>query len=84
MEFNAEMVDMYIIPWSIKIITALAIFIIGKWIARSITDVAKKILRKANQDEMLVKFLGSILYSILFVAVVLAALISSVLMSRHC
>jgi len=73
MEFNAEMVDMYIIPWSIKIITALAIFIIGKWIARSITDVAKKILRKANQDEMLVKFLGSILYSILFVAVVLAA-----------
>ncbi len=73
MEFNAEMVDMYIIPWSIKIITALAIFIIGKWIAKSITDVAKKLLRKANQDEMLVKFLGGILYSILFVAVVLAA-----------
>jgi small conductance mechanosensitive channel len=74
MEINEDMMITLIIPWAIKIIIALAIFVIGKWIAKAIANFAKKLLRKANQDEMLVKFLGGMLYAVLFIAVVLAAI----------
>ena len=73
MEFNAEMIFALIIPWGIKIIIALAIFLIGKKIARAIAKMVKEVMRKSNLDEMLVKFIGGILYAVLFVAVVLAA-----------
>jgi len=73
MEFNAEVIFALVIPWGIKIIIALAIFLIGKKIARAIANAVKGLMRKSNLDEMLVKFIGGILYAVLFVAVVLAA-----------
>ncbi len=63
-----------IIPWSIKIITALAIFIIGRMIAKWLTRMIRKLIGKSGLDEALVKFLGSIIYTVLLVAVILAAI----------
>jgi small conductance mechanosensitive channel len=53
---------------------ALAIFIIGKWVARKVTDLVKKAMGKAKMDETLISFLGNGVYMILMVCVVLAAL----------
>ena len=61
------------IDWGIKIVIAIAIFIIGKMIARMVANLAKKALQRAGTDAMLVNFLGSIIYSVLIVAVLLAA-----------
>ncbi len=58
----------------IKLVVAIVIFIIGKWIARKITNLVKKAMGKANLDETLISFLGNGVYMILMVCVVLAAL----------
>jgi len=74
MEFNAEMINTLIIPWAIKIILALVIFIIGRMVAKSVTNITKKVMRKSSIDEALVKFLGGLIYAVLMVAVILAAI----------
>lgn len=58
----------------IKLVVAIVIFVIGKWIARKITNLVKKAMGKANMDETLISFLGNGVYMILMVCVVLAAL----------
>lgn len=73
MEDGLSILNDYVIPWGIQIIIAVAIFIIGKMVARAITDFAKKPMSKSGMDEMLVKFLSTMIYSVLLIAVVLAA-----------
>lgn len=71
---KGDYIDLYVIPWSIRIITAILIFIIGRWIANVIVKVSKKLMLKGHLDEMLVLFLGNILGALLLAVVVLAAL----------
>src|SRR5688572_8988313 len=64
----------YLIPWSIRIARALAIFVIG-WIgARYLTTFVTKLMERSRLDVMLVKFLHNLLYVVLIVAVVMAAI----------
>jgi small conductance mechanosensitive channel len=59
--------------WAIQIAIAIAIFVIGKFIARQASNLLEKIMRKAGTDSLLVGFISNITYGILLVAVVLAA-----------
>ena len=64
-----------VIDYAINIVFALAIFLIGKWAARKITDIILKVARKAKKiDETLIKFFENIIYYILLIVVVLSAL----------
>ena len=74
MNFDPEMISTLIIPWGIRIITALVIFIIGRMIAKWLTNLVRKIMAKSGLDEALIKFLGGIIYTVLLVAVILAAI----------
>jgi small conductance mechanosensitive channel len=58
----------------IQIGIAIAIFIVGKYIARLISNLVQKGMQKAGTDPLLVGFIGNIAYGILLVAVVLAAI----------
>ncbi len=69
-----HLIDIYLIPWGIKIVTALAVFIIGRWIAKKLVSVLKKVMAKGSVDEMLSAFIGNIVYALLLVVIVLAAL----------
>jgi small conductance mechanosensitive channel len=71
---DANLLDQYIMPWGIRIIAAIAIFIIGKWAAKIAVTISKSALKKSGQDNMLIQFLGNILYTVLLAAVVIAAL----------
>lgn len=71
---HGNYIDAYVIPWSIKILTALLIFIIGRWIARILANLSRKVMLKGKLDQMLVDFVGNILYTLLLAIVVLAAL----------
>ena len=73
MEFNAETITAIVIPWAIKIFFALVIFIVGKILAKSITNLVRKGMRKSGMDEALIRFLGGLVYAVLLVAVILAA-----------
>lgn len=78
MDWNAiniqEISSTYIIPWGINIILALAVFIVGRWLASMIVRGVKRLMKRANMDEALIGFLSSILNAILLVVVIIAAL----------
>jgi len=38
------------LTWGIKIIGAIAIYIIGKWIAKLLTNLFRKMLERSNTD----------------------------------
>jgi small conductance mechanosensitive channel len=71
---DPELVNTYLIPWGIRIALALAIFVIGRWIAKVVVRFAERMMGKARLDDMLVTFLGNILYTALLLVVVIAAL----------
>jgi small conductance mechanosensitive channel len=60
--------------WIIKIVIALLIYLIGKWIANRVTQVLRKVMEVRDVDPTLVNFLSNVVYAILLVAVILAAL----------
>jgi len=61
------------VNWAIQIGIAIAIFIIGKYVARMVTNLLQRAMRKSGTDDMLVGFIGNISYAVLLIAVVLAA-----------
>ena len=62
-----------IIAYGINIISAILVFIIGKWLAQKITDLFGTALEKHNVEITLIKFLKNIAYFALIVGVLLAA-----------
>ncbi len=71
---DPEMINTYLIPWGIHITMALIVFVIGRWIARIVVRVTGRMMQKARLDDMLAAFLGNILYTVLLLVVVIAAL----------
>lgn len=69
-----QLIETYVIPWSINIVMALAIFIVGKMVVGMLVKVAKNIMIKAHVDAILVNFIGSIVSTVLLLFVVIAAL----------
>ena len=64
----------YISLYAIRIVGSILIFFVGKWVARVITSLFIRGMEKSNLDETLRKFLDDIVYGLLLVVVVLAAL----------
>ncbi|WP_108061906.1 mechanosensitive ion channel family protein [Poseidonibacter lekithochrous] len=61
--------------YAFSLIMALVIFLVGKWLARKITNLLVTVLRKVKgMDETLIKFLENIVYYILMIVVILTAL----------
>jgi len=60
--------------WAAKIIIALVIYIIGKWVANKLTQLIRKLMDSRSVDPTLVNFLANIVYAVLLVAVILASL----------
>ncbi|MBW7861566.1 MAG: mechanosensitive ion channel [Rhodocyclaceae bacterium] len=68
------LVDLYLIPWTIKLVTAALIWFVGKWVAARLADLVRKLMTRAAIDVMLVQFLGNLLHAVLIVVVIIAAL----------
>ena len=60
--------------WGLKVIAALAILIIGRWIAMMVRRGVRRMMEKTNVDAIIVGFVSSIVYIALLVFVVVAAL----------
>jgi small conductance mechanosensitive channel len=75
MEISLDSIlNTYLIPWGTKIILALLVFIVGRWLAKLLAKALKKVMEKGKVDPMLISFLGNIAYTALLAVVVLAAL----------
>jgi len=60
--------------WGLKVLAALAIFIIGRWVAMAIRRGVRRMMERSAVDPMIVSFVGSIVYIALLAFVVIAAL----------
>jgi small conductance mechanosensitive channel len=64
---------LWVSAYSLNIIGAILIFIVGKWLSRRIANLLAKILAKNNIDQTLINFLANLTYYTLVVLVVVAA-----------
>ncbi len=60
--------------WGLSVIGALAVLIIGRWVAGSLRNATRKGLQRADVDEALVPFVSSLVYYALLAIVVVAVL----------
>lgn len=69
-----DIVVQYGSMYGVKLIFAIIVFLIGKRVARVLTNLAVKAMKKSNVDNELTGFLESLIYWGLFAIVVIAAL----------
>ncbi len=70
---NAELLPV-VSGWAVKLVVALVIYIVGKWIAGLLNRSLVKLMQVRAVEPTLVTFLSNIVYAALLVAVILAAL----------
>ena len=70
----ADMVQALAAAYGLKIIAAIVIFIIGKWLSGVLSRAVGKAMERAKTDQVLVKFVVNLAYAALLAFVVLAAL----------
>lgn len=73
MNIDVDAVWLWLSAYSLNIIGAILIFIVGKWLSRRIANLLSKLLQKNNVDQTLVNFLSNLTYYSLIVLVVVAA-----------
>jgi small conductance mechanosensitive channel len=60
--------------YGLKVIAAIAVFIVGRWIAKALTTFTEKVMNKRQVDPTITPFVANFIYIALLVFVVLAAL----------
>ena len=62
------------VSFGLKLLAALVVFIIGRWVARRLANLAGRLLERADVDKTLVGFVRNMVYYGLLTFVILAAL----------
>jgi small conductance mechanosensitive channel len=65
-----ELVTIY----GIKVLAAIAIFIVGRWVAKALSNMIRRMMRKGALDQTIRRFVANMAYIVLMIFVVLAAL----------
>lgn len=60
--------------YGLKVLAAIAILFFGRWVAKAIGGIVRRVMRKADVDPTVVSFTGNLVYVGMLVFVVLAAL----------
>ncbi len=80
MEFSLDLekllpqIQEWIAFYSLHLVAAIAILVIGRWVAKGLRNTVRGIMARNKVDQTLVSFVGSILYTVTLVFVVIAAL----------
>jgi small conductance mechanosensitive channel len=72
-DFMATLPD-YLMTYGLRIIAAVVIFLVGRWVARLGSRLVEKIMIKANVEKTLAKFFRSICYFLILAFVIVAAI----------
>jgi small conductance mechanosensitive channel len=73
MEGILDKIYEYMAQYGLKIVGAIIIFIIGRWIAKLLSNLVEKALTKAKVDKTLTKFANNLCYIALLIFVIIAA-----------
>jgi small conductance mechanosensitive channel len=74
MEDTLQKIYEVISIWGIKVIAALAIFIVGRWVSKGFRNLVNKLMAKRDIDATIVGFIGNLTYVALLVFFIIAAL----------
>jgi small conductance mechanosensitive channel len=74
MEAWMDKIYVYLAQYGLALVAAILIVIIGKWIARLLSNLTEKIMLKAHVEKTIAAFVKHITYVVLMVFVVIAAL----------
>jgi len=74
MEETLDNLINYVSVYGLNILAALVIFVVGRWLARVISNLLEKVLKTRNVDSTLASFLKNLVYYVLFIFVLLAVL----------
>ena len=69
----ADTLTVWVTQYSVKLVAAILIIIIGRWISRRISRLLGRLLEKNNVDVTLVRFAENLIYYALIVVVLIAA-----------
>ena len=69
---TAALVD-FAVAWGMKIVAAILILVIGRWLAMWVCGIFSKVMEKQQVDVTLTKFIKNIIYYALLAAIVVAA-----------
>ena len=69
-----DMIQGYLATYGLRVVAAIIIFLIGKWLARLIARIVEKMLVRADVDKTLGTFTKRLVYILLLVFVIIAAL----------
>ena len=69
-EIPSDTVDL-VTQFGYKIIAAVLIFFIGRWIAKLLVSFAKKLMANAAVEDTLQRFLANLMYAVLMAAIVI-------------
>ena len=73
MDLSAHTLWLWLTDFSLKLVSAILILMIGKWLAHRGTNLLAALLEKNKTEATLVSFLKNITYYALLAAVVIAA-----------
>lgn len=68
-----ETVSYWVTTYSLKIVAALFVFIVGRWLARYLTRLVCRVLKKHEVEQTLINFLENLIYYTLLILVLIAA-----------
>ena len=68
-----DVIVQWLSVYSLKIVAAILVLIIGKWLSGKISSIVARLLEKNKVDVTLVGFLSNIIYYALMIMVVIAA-----------
>ena len=71
---DPQLTGALVLGWGLRLLAALLIYVIGRWVAKALTRWVGRAIIKADVDATLARFLSSIIYMVLIVFVVLTAL----------
>jgi small conductance mechanosensitive channel len=74
LDFAQQIAELYLIPFGTKILVAILVFFIGRWIARLVVRALVRLMDRGRVDVSLAKFLSDVIYAVMLVVVVTAAL----------
>jgi small conductance mechanosensitive channel len=76
MDVNSLLEKVYelLTVYGVKVIGAIVIFVVGRWVAKAIATFIRRLMNKSNTDPTLVSFVGNLSYVALLAFVIIAAL----------
>ncbi len=74
MEFNVEELSALAINYGVKLVMAIVVYVIGKWLANLVANALEKGMSTKSVDPTVARFTRNIVYYALFAMVIVAAL----------